>query len=466
MVCRDMFRNIFFHCFLLLGAAICMPAFGLQGTGEDEPAFGGIEINADGVIGRRSVVDNGDALNRQRWTAAKASLDQNLQKASSMRCVSLTRLEQEIKKLVEAGKPIPDEMKYLAGMTKVTHVFYYPETKDVVIAGPAEGFFVSANNSVIGIDSGKSVLQLQDMVVALRAFGPTNQDTRIISCSIDPTHEGLLRMKEAVKVVQRNFTPAQAAQIMQIFREALGMQVISVKGVSNRTNFARVMVEADYRMKLIGIGLEAPAVRMTTFAQKVTPQSVSKNALIRWFFQPDYDCVMINEDATAISFVGGAVKLVGEDEMVSQSGQRKGKGKMNNASRAYCQSFTKVYDKLAAVDPIWAELRNVMDLSIVAAFIQKYDLYQQAGWKLEVFGDESKFRTEINNPVTQVAPVANALFKGNSLMTPIAGGVAVQPKIALNSDRLKQDEEGKISDAQTQSENKLSQLAKGQWWWD
>jgi hypothetical protein len=451
---------------------ICSPVFALQddgGGGDDgatEPAFGGIEINADGVIGRRSKIDHGDVLNRQRWAAAKANLDQNLQRPSNLRCVSLTRLEQEVKKLVEAGKPIPEEMKYLAGMTKVTHVFYYPETKDVVIAGPAEGFFVSSNNAVVGIESGKSVLQLQDMVVALRAFGPKNEDTRIISCSIDPTQEGLLRMKEAVKHVQQNFTPAQAPQIMQIFREALGMQVISIKGVSNRTNFARVMAEADYRMKLIGIGLEAPAVRMTTFAERVTPQSVGKNALIRWFFQPDYDCVMINTEGTAISFVGGAVKLVGEDEMVNQSGQRKSVGKMNKASRAYCESFTKVYDKLAAVDPVWAELRNVMDLSIVAAFIQKYDLYQQAGWNLDVFGEESKFRTEINNPVSQVAPVANALFKNNVLMTPIAGGVAVQPKIALNSDRLKRDEEGKISQAQAQSESKLNQLAKGQWWWD
>jgi hypothetical protein len=471
MVCQWL-RGIFQATFaLLLATAFCSPVFGLQGTGtggedDDEPSFGGIEINADGVIGRRSVTDKGGVLDRQRWQAAKTSLDQNLQKTSNLRCVSLTRLENEIRQLLEAGKSIPDDMKYLAGLTKVTHVFYYPETKDIVIAGPAEGFFLNSSNSVVGLESGKSVLQLQDLVVALRAFGPTDSSTRVISCSIDPTQEGIQRLNEAVRSVQQNAASLNVAQIVNIFRQALGMQVISIQGVSNRTNFARVMVEADYRMKLIGIGLEQPAVRMTTFVEKVNPQTLSKNALVRWYFQPDYDCVMINQDETAISFVGGAVKLIGEDELVSQKGQRKNVGRTNRASKAYCESFTKVYNQLSAVDPIWAELRNVMDLSIVAAFIQKYDLYEKAGWNLDVFGDEAKFRTEINNPVTQVAPVANAIFKNGALMTPIAGGVAVQPMIALNSDRLKQDQEGKITQSQSQTESRLGQLAEGQWWWD
>jgi hypothetical protein len=471
MVCRYFLKLVRFSLILSLIAAFCQPVLALQEE-DDEPAFGGIEINADGILSRRSVIDQSKGLDRQRWAAAKASLNQDLQKQSKLRCVSLTRLEQEVKALVEAGKPIPDEMKYLAGLTKVTHVFYYPETRDVVIAGPAEGFFETTSRHVIGTVTGSSTLQLQDLIVALRAFGPDNQSTRVISCSIDPTQEGLVRFKEAVAYVKNAYAnsggigPADVAKIIQVYRNALGLQEITVKGVSNKTNFARVMVEADYRMKLIGIGLEQPAVPMTTFAQKATPSTASKNALIRWFFQPDYDCVMISNDGDAIQFVGGGVKLVGEDELVNRAGERKGSGGMNKASKAYCESFTKVYDKLAAVDPVWAELRNVMDLAVVAAYIQKYELYSLADWKLEVFGDESKLRTEVINAPTHVAPVANAIFKDGALMTPIAGGVAVQPKIALNSDRVRKDIEGSISNAKSETGSKMDQLSEGQWWWD
>ena len=45
-------------------------------------------------------------------------------------------------------------------------------------------------------------------------------------------------------------------QVVQSFKEALGPQTVKVKGISPKTDFARVLVEADYRMKLIGLELE------------------------------------------------------------------------------------------------------------------------------------------------------------------------------------------------------------------
>ena len=63
-----------------------------------------------------------------------------------------------------------------------------------------------------------------------------------------------------------------------------------------------------------------------------------------------------------------------------------------------------------------------------------------------------------------VAPVANAVWKGNYFMSPIAGGINIQPRIALNSDRIKADEDGSIEKVKSQID--LSILADGQWWWD
>ncbi len=466
MVCGFV-RNWFVVLMALLATMSASSiAFAQDDGDDDEITTGGVEINAEGVLSKRAILDPTGALNRQRWEAAKASLNQDLKQPSNLRCVSLNRLEAEIAKLTQAGKPIPNDMKYLAGLTRITHVFYYPETNDIVIAGPAEGYFVTTSNYVVGIETGRSVLQLQDMVVALRAFSPKNQNVKVLSCSIDPTPEGIVNLKKAESLVkQNNWSPADP-RIIPLFKEALGMQQITINGVSPKTNFARVMVEADYRMKLIGIGLERPAVKMTTFADKVTPTMMSRNSLMRWFFQPEYDCVTISQSGDAIQFTGSGVKLVGEDERVNQSGDRKNTGGANPASKAYTTSFTKVYDQLAAVDPVWNELRNVMDLSIAAAFIQKYDLYGKANWSMDLFGDESKFRTEISHSPTYVAPVANALVRGSTLMTPIAGGVAVQPRVALNTDRMKQDKDGTIAATKSGQNEKLLNLREGQWWWD
>ena len=428
---------------------------------------GGIEIDANGVLTARTILGNAALLNRQRFAAAQASVNKDLQKVSNLRKVSITRLEREVKKLVDAGKPIPADMRYLAGLTRITHVFFYPETKDIVVAGPAEGYFINAANHVVGMKTGRATLQLNDLIVALRCFGSDGNRTRLISCSIDPTQEGLAKFRDTYTQIQRSgkFRPGLESEVIRLYRQSLGMQQITINGVSTKTNFARVLVEADYEMKLIGIGLKsAPAKGVTSFIEKATPQSVAKSSLQRWFFQPDYDCVHVNQDQTAMQLVGNGVKLVGEDESVAASGQRKRTGVMNRASTAYCNSFTRMYSKLADNAPLWGELRNVIDMSVVAAFIQEMDFYGKAEWDMEVFGDESKVAVEVLGSPKQVAPVANAVWKGNYFMSPIAGGVNIQPRVALNSDRMKVDTEGVID--KVKSEITLDSLDANQWWWD
>lgn len=427
--------------------------------------LGGIEITADGVINNKVQVGNVRQLNQKLWAAAQQSLNKDLQTPSKLRKISLTRLEREVERLRAAGRPIPANMRYLAGMTKISHVFYFPETQDIVIAGPAEGWFTTADNYVVGMQSGRATLQLQDLIVALRAFAPNGKPTALISCSIDPTQEGLVRFRETYKKIAGSgqFRPGLEGQAVQMFKNSIGMQQISIGGISKKTNFARILVEADYEMKLIGIGLSRPAVPgVSSFIANAKPGG---NTVQRWFFQPDYDCVNVNEDRTAMELVGNGVKLVGEDESVNAKGDRKGKGSTSRASQIFCNTFTKNYSKMAQADPIWAELRNVIDMSVVAAYIQKMKLYEKANWDLGVFADENVVSVENNeNVATQVAPVANGVWKGNQFMSPIAGGVSIQAGFALNSDRVSVDKKGEINKVRDQIS--LDGLEDGQWWWD
>lgn len=432
--------------------------------GDPDPGQGGVQINVDGVFSTSVIRETNGRLNRERIAAAKRVLDRDLATRSKLRKVSLNRLEAEIKKLKAAGKDIPYEMKYLAGMTRITHVFYYPETKDIVIAGPAEGFFLSAENQVVGTETGAATLHLEDLIVALRAFGPDGKRTKLISCSIDPTQEGLVNLKEAYKEVAKRFRPGDERATADAFRQALGLQEITIEGVSPETHFASVLVAADYHMKLIGIGLENTPVGITSFVEAVKPSSGGGNGLQRWYFQPNYDCVQVNEDETAMQLVGSGVKLVGANESVAADGTRTEKAKTSRASNVFCTSFTKKYGRLAESVPLFAQLRNCVDMSIAAAFIQEMDFYDQAGWDMDLFGDEDQFPTETFNAPTHVAPAVNALWKNNLFMTPIGGGVNIQPRNAIRS-RSNNAKEARVLEAVMQDEN-LDELRAGQWWWD
>lgn len=432
------------------------------GAADAGASSGGIEIDADGVLSARTTTDPSGRLTMQRLESARRIVNQDLQKPSKLRKVSLRRLEQQVKSLLDAGKKIPQDMQYLAGMTRLSHVFYYPETQDIVIAGPAEGYFRTAENRIVGMETGSATLQLQDLIVALRAFSPSGEKTPLIAVSIDPTQDGLKRMAQA----QRNLGPVdvvrQRFDIANLFREALGYQTITITGVSPKTHFAQVLVEADYNMKLIGIGLEQPPVNITSFIEAATLRS--GNRLQRWYFQPNYDNVAVSDDKYALQLSGSGVKLVGEDETVSAQGQRNRTGGANRASQKFTTSFTKAYNDLAKVRPLFAELRNLIDLSIGAAFIQKMGLYEDAQWDMETFMDESIVSVENSNAPTKVDPVVNVVLKGGALMTPIGGGVHIQPRLALNSDVAEVDSEGKINEIKDSIT--FDELQDDQWWWD
>jgi hypothetical protein len=446
---------------ILFGGGLVLAAFADRGYGQ----AAGVVVDAQGVLHKKVVPDLSGQLLRQRQAAAKASLSADLARFSPRRYVSLTRLEQA---LADRQGVLTDEMRYLAGLLRIQYVFFYPETKDIVIAGPAEGWMEDPVGRVVGITTRRPVCRLEDLAVALRLFGPGQKSgNTVISCSIDPTPEGLAAMQRVLRQMGSQLpgppSPAIANQIAGTLQESLGLQDITITGVPPETHFAQVLVEADYRMKLIGIGLEEPPVQMASFVQMVNPSQVARNALFRWFFVPDYQCVRVSEDGLAMKLEGDGVKLVGEDEMVSAEGQRRSVGAASRASQMFTTTFTKKYPELAERSPVFAELRNLIDMAVAAAFIQQQDYYSKADWKMELFGDESKLAVQRYPAPRKVAPAVSAVVRGNQLMTPIGGGVHIEPQQALAKRNLLPDEKGEV--AKTRQEVQL-RLPKGRWWWD
>lgn len=424
----------------------------------------GVEVDAAGVLRTKVLRDPTGALTRRRLAEAKASLTADVARPSKLRKVSLNRLEAAIAERAARGEEPTDDMRYLVGMTRLEHVFYYPETRDVVIAGPAEGYATDLSGRAIGIVSGQSVLELQDVIVALRAFPPSGEHTAVISVSIDPTREGLVRMQQFLSAISGRVTPGDAGRIAAGLRENLGLQTVTVRGISPKTHFAQVLVEADYRMKLIGIGLESPPVDIGSYVARANSRAVARNALQRWYFVPNYECVRVSDDDLAMELVGEGVRLVGENEMVDAGGGRAGSAVVDRASQAFVTAFTAKYPELARKSPVYAQLRNLIDMAIAAAFIQHQDYYGQADWKLELFGREDLLPLENYETPQQVETAVNAVWKGNTLMTPVGGGVRIEALQALASDRILPDERGQLK--QLHEKTKTDGLVKGQWWWD
>lgn len=438
---------------------------GLAGVGIDASRLVKFFVDENGVAQRVAVADPRGMLSLAKLNAAKGNLHPKLGKKSSLRKISLNRLEQAVEAIVAGGGKLPDEMRYLAGLSRIQYVFFYPDSGDIVLAGPAEGWFEDLTGRTVGVDSGRPSLLLEDLVVALRAYGPGKGEGPMIGCSIDPTQEGLAKMQEFLNKIGPNATPGDTQFIVDGLRTSLGLQKVRVLGVSPNTHFAQVMVEADYRMKLIGIGLERTGIRQfVSYVDKADPATANRSALQRWYFVPNYECVKVSEDHEAMEMVGDGVKLVGENEFVASSGQRSKGGSGNRASTAFTSSFTKYYPELARRSPVYAQLRDLIDMAVAAAFIQHEGYYAKSGWDMPLFGDESRFPVEVYNAPVQVDTVVTSIWKGNRLMTPVGGGVHVEAELALKSENLLTDTEGKVEEVRKATQ--LDHLQPGQWWWD
>ena len=437
---------------------------GMGGPGIGGPA--GVVIDPRGVLRLESVKDQAGRVSAERQKAAVALLPRDLKAKSPLRKVALGRLEREIAKALKAGQAVPEPMRMLAGLTRVRYVFIYPAEGDrpgeVVIAGPAEGWMTDGFGRTTGVETGSPTVLLEDLAAVMRVFPPGNPANRLIGCSIDPTEQGLAAMQQFVKSIGRVNPDIGPDQIVAGLRESLGPQVVSVQGVSPETHFARVLVEADYRMKLIAIGLEPPPVKMSTFIDLAAASSVAANALKRWYFVPELKCVRPAGDDLAIELVGRGVKLCGADEVVAAGGKRKGADRTDRASEAFTQAFTKKYPDIAARNAVFGQLRNLIDLSVAAAYLQEQDAYGRTGWDASTLRDEAAYAIETHPAPKQVDPAINAVWRDARLLTPIGGGVVINPQLSLDPANLLADEGSEVQKAREAA----IELPADRWWWD
>jgi hypothetical protein len=442
----------------------------LPATTVQLPTFG-ISIDAEGTLDLKTVKDFDGRLLRERLAAAKAAKPGELWAASKLRKVSLVRLEAALAAGLAGGGPPDDVLRNLAGLTRVQYVFCYPAKAgaagDIVLAGPAEPFAHDAAGRAIGLVSGRPILQLDDLAVALRAYPPDKDERPFLGCTIDPRAEGLARLMEFQKTVPRsvraNERGAVAAAMERGLAESLGHANIRVFGLSPRTHFAHVLIEADYRMKRIGIGVEQPPVKLTTFIGAA--DSAQAGSLQRWWFTPDYQCVRLAEDKLAAELVGQGVQLQGEDKLIGPDGSLAAAGaRPNKASELFTLGFTRKYPEIAAASPIYAQLRTLIDLSIAAALIRRHGFYAQAGWEANVLRSEDQYAIETLPQPQQVDCVVNSLWKGNRLLAPAGGGVSIRPDEALKSENLLPDEGGRV--AAQRAQLSPPPAAPDRWWWD
>ena len=413
---------------------------------------GGVSIDARGIV-KNVQIDEFNRLKQEREQALRP-VPGDL-KGRSLRKISLRALETAIAEHRAGGNPLSDEMRYLAGMQRIQYVFVYPEQNDIVLAGPGEGWTLGAQGEIVGVTTGRPVLLLDDLLVALRSIEA--QKRTPISCSIDPSSDGLKKLQALYKQV-RTIDNDDPSELMTAVESTLGPQAITVTGVPETSHFARVLVAGDYRMKRLAMAFEAsPIAGLPDFLHMIkTSGKAPKTMLPRWWLAPAYDALLSAPDGLAWELRKAGVKAMTEEEVLNAAGERQRTGQASPLAKKWADNMTNHYDELSLKEVIFGQLRNCMDLAVVAALVSKENLTEKCSWSMPLLLSPELAVEEYNAP-HQVDSAASAVQKGTNWIISASGGVQIDPFQPLDKPT--------VSPALGELRAKAAAPGKS-WWWN
>lgn len=396
---------------------------------------GGVRIDADGVLRTATQEEQDQLLADMRVQLAGPKGD--LAQPNDLRMISLKKVQELVLDAAHNQSQLPEEVLYLGGLTRVEYVFVYPERQDIVIAGPSEPWTVGPSGSVVGKTTGRPVVYLDDLLTAFRYV--SNARNGGVSVSIEPTEQGVRQLNQLLRNVGSNPNPQQLGPMVA---EAFGPQQIKLHGVPADSHMARVILAADYRMKLYGMNLaQAPIQGLPSYLEMIKNRSNASTQLqSRWWMACDYESIAHSRDRMAWRISGPGIKALTEQEAYDASGAAKQTGKVDAMAKKWADLFTKKMDQLATKDTVFGDLRNVMDLCIVAALIEAQNLQSQAGCDLSrILGDRATIETTKFEAPKSLDPQVSFLQSVQGLLVSASGGVMIESwSIATNTQENEQ----------------------------
>ena len=437
------------------------------GPGAIQSYTNGVLVDAMGVVRPMMDKDGGNRLNQLRQAVTHATASGQVRQSSPLRKISLPRLEREIQLRRAAGQPLDDEMLVLAGLQRIRYVFVYPETGDVVLAGPAGDWTLDRENRLVSSENGRPLVQWDDFVVITRHIfsSPDGQ----FGCSIDPTEEGLAKAKAFLQQsAKKPLQPGQRGRWLAELRDQLGRQKINVFGIDPQTRVAGTIVEADYRMKLVGIGLEEGTKDVPSYLDmlKRTKDAASRPLdVLRWWFTVNYDAIGTDADHDAFELRGQGVKVLSENELLTATGQQIHTGQANPLNAQFAHNFTQHFEDLAKKYPVYADLQNIFDLALTASLLKSEGLADRVGWHMMTLRDKNQYAVARIGAPREVDSVINhRVVNGSTILAQVSGGVNVNCQSLVSAESIVTDRKGQLGSEQQRS--RPDKLPASGWWWD
>ena len=423
----------------------------ITGTTLAVGVVGGVAIDAESVLNRAG--QRIDPAIAKEISNSLRGADTNIDRVSKLRMVSLKSLDREIKNCIKEDKQIPVEVQFMAGLQRVEFLIVDAENNDLILAGPGEGLATDAFGNVVGAKSGTPAIHLEDFLTAMRSANEARSGQGI-SVSMNPTPEGVRNLQAYYDKFQ--FSPKRVEQIQQ----AMGEHTITLTGVPKDSRYSQVLVAADHRMKRLAMGLDKPNARNMPSILEMARKAGAKRmqGAPRMWMECNYQPVATDEAQTIYELRGQGIKTLTENAMFDGQGQSKVVKKQNKFAEKWADNLTDHFEEVSQVEPVFRDLRNLMDLSVISAIISKNQMLRKMGLEIDaITGDAVQMPSR---PVPSSVPTACSFvnIKGNYVVT-ASGGVQVDSWAVAGNTKI---------DTELANTSTVALAAKdgNRWWWN
>lgn len=401
-------------CRILATVIVLIAALNAQAQTQN-PGVAGISVDVNGVV-------------QFRQKDAKAELESIRRRAKDgseekLRYVSLPRTFADARAAIEAGRELPPAVRHLQGLTRIDYILVYPEERDLVIAGPAEEVDESNPLQPRGKSTGRPTVQFEDLVTALRMTSG-DRGPKPFGCSIDMPPDSFAKSQE----IARTHRNGRKADYVKALAEAIGPQTIRLFGTPPDSRTAFVCVAADYQLKRYALKLDrvpAPGVGH--------PIDDSRQAGSAFWFETMYEPLLESPD-------GNAFQIRGQRLQVKCGALAFDTRDATESAKSFAKRLTQKMPQLAQAAPIYADLQNLADLSLLAALMRQEKLADKAGWDFAWALDDAKCPLRKVPVARQTATLAN--FSSGSV---VAGGVSLGVTPVVAKDQREADESGVLA---------------------
>ena len=435
----------------------------LGGVGSARPFVSGIFVDPRGVLQSRTE-RIAEFPSQDFLYPARARTSDGVTRATSLRVISLRRLEQSLANRLDNGLLPTDDMRHLAGMIRLEALVLQTDDRDILLLGPATGWQYNSDGCAISTTHQSPTLVLDDLLLLLQAARGDHRPG-VFGCSINTRDSNLADLRDFVEQSNRNgpLAPGQLQRWLRELQRRLGRQEVVIQGIPADSRVAQVLVAADYSMKLIGVGQLDGGARIPDYFKLLKRARLAGGApleALRWWLTMGDRQIIRNPDRTVFQWQGPAVLAQSENQFIAARGQRIPTGFAESVNQEFAENLTRHFDELARREVIFGDLRNVFDLALATTVMQTEDWWSRCEWDGGLLRQPGNYSLEVFPVPKEVeSVVAHRIYNQRQIVVQVAGGVQVDLPAVLNTAR---EESTNFPIPQLPEELESTDS----WWWD